>query len=138
MNEDKRYRLYRFGAHAAWWSAFVWTAALTWVNLARPATALPNTFQRVSGLFIILLMGIAIALGSALSRMRLADTITSVFKVGVNVAASGAKERQEQIIHLLTEEFESKGYSGSLYGNLHDGQLTQPASNPPGAEEHLT
>jgi hypothetical protein len=106
MNEDVRYRLYRFGAHAAWWTAFGWTVALTWVNLSRPATALPNTFQRVSGLFIILLMGIAIALGSALSRMRLAKTVAQVFRVGADVAAAGSRERQNEIITLLKEDLE--------------------------------
>lgn len=101
ISEDVRYRLYRFGAHFAWWSATAWTAILTWVNLTRPVTALPSTFQRVSGLFILLLMGIAIALGSALSRMRLARTITQVFQVGVEVAAAGAEGRQREIMNLL-------------------------------------
>lgn len=104
MNEDMRYRLYRLGAHAAWWTAFAWTVALTWVNLSRPATALPNTFQRVSGLFIILLMGVAIALGSALARMRLAKTITQVFRVGAQVAEAGSYERQTEIIDLLKKD----------------------------------
>lgn len=103
-SEDIRYWTYRIGAHVSWWTAFAWTAALTWVNLQRPGLAPPNTFQRVSGLFIILLMGIAIALGSALARMRLARTIEQVFKVGMDVAAAGSKERQTQIIGLLQEE----------------------------------
>lgn len=112
-SEDYRYNLYRFGAHAAWWSAFAWTAALTYVNLTRPAMALPNTFQRVSGLFILLLMGIAIALGSSLARMRLAKTITSVFEVGVTVASEGARQRQSQIIEMLREELESREEEGN-------------------------
>lgn len=107
-DEDIRYLSYRLGAHVAWWSAFAWTAALTWVNIARPATALPNAFQRVSGLFIILLMGMAVALGSALSRMRLAKTIRAVFEVGVSVASEGARERQKQIIDLLNDEITSR------------------------------
>src|SRR4051812_28777764 len=98
MSEDFRYKAYRLGAHLAWWGAFAWTSILTWVNLTRPAAALPNTFQRVSGLFIILLMGLGISLGSALARMRLARTIEKVFRVGVSVASGGAKERQDQII----------------------------------------
>lgn len=101
MSEDARYKLYRVGAHVSWWSAFAWTAVLTWVNLTKPMTALPNTFQRVSGLFILLLMGIAIALGSALARMRLARTITQVFQVGVEVASAGAEARQTEIMELL-------------------------------------
>lgn len=104
--EDARYVLYRLGAHLAWWSAFAWLAVLTYVNLTRPAMALPNVFQRISGLFIILLMGIAIALGSALSRMRLARTIAKVFETGVGVASLGAKDRQEQIIQMLREEMQ--------------------------------
>lgn len=108
VDEDARYKVYRVGAHAAWWGAFVWVGLLTWVNLNRPAMALPNTFQRISGLFIILLMGIAIALGSSLSRMRLAKTITGVFETGMNVAGLGSKERQEQIIALLHEEIKER------------------------------
>jgi hypothetical protein len=108
MSEDVRYKLYRLGAHFAWWSAFAWTVALTIVNLSRPVTSLPTVFQRISGLFIILLMGVAIALGSALARMRLAKTIAKVFNVGISVAANGAQERQKQIIQLLGEEIESR------------------------------
>jgi hypothetical protein len=106
--EDVRYLAYRIGAHVAWWGSFAWTAALTWINLSRPVAALPTTFQRVSGLFILLLMGVAIALGSSLARMRLAKTITKVFDVGMNVAAAGSKERQTEIINLLHEELESR------------------------------
>lgn len=102
--EDFRYFAYRLGAHLAWWSAFAWLAVLTYVNLTRPAMALPNVFQRISGLFIILLMGVAIALGSALSRMRLARTITGVFQTGMDVGAVGTKMRQEQIIEMLRQE----------------------------------
>lgn len=107
-DEDRRYAAYRLGAHFTWWGAFAWTAALTYVNLTRPVAALPNTFQRVSGLFIILLMGVAIALGSALSRMRLARTISRVFEVGVGVASEGARERQSEIIRMLKEELDSR------------------------------
>lgn len=92
INEDVRYNLYRAGAHAAWWSALGWTGVLTWVNLSRPAMALPNTFQRISGIFIIILLGIGIALGSALSRMRLARTISEVFETGMKLAADIHKE----------------------------------------------
>lgn len=108
VSEDFRYKAYRLGAHLTWWGAFAWTAALTWVNLTRPATALPTVFQRVSGLFIILLMGLAISLGSALARMRLAKTIQEVFRAGMTVAGGGARERQEQIIQLLQIELDSK------------------------------
>lgn len=108
MSEDFRYKAYRIGAHLTWWGAFAWTSVLTWVNLTRPATALPNTFQRVSGLFIILLMGLGISFGSALARMRLGRTIEKVFQVGVTVAAGGAQERQEQIIRMLKEELEER------------------------------
>lgn len=101
-SEDVRYLTYRLGAHVAWWSAFAWTALLTWVNLERPITALPNVFQRISGLFILLLMGIAIALGSALSRMRLARTITSVFETGMKVAS----QEREALVAEVTREHE--------------------------------
>ncbi len=108
LTEDARYVLYRFGAHFCWWTAFAWTAFLTWVNLNQSARALPSTFQRISGLFIILLMGCAIALGSALSRMRLARTIAGVFAAGVDVASAGSVERQRQIIELLDQEIANR------------------------------
>lgn len=116
LSEDARYKLYRYGAHGAWWSAVAWTGVLTWVNLSHPVTALPNLFQRVSGLFILLLMGFGISLGSALSRMRLARTIESVFEVGMDVAALGSKVRQEQIIHLLEEERDARNDGGQAAG----------------------
>lgn len=95
-SEDARYKLYRAGAHGAWWSAFAWTAVLTYVNLTRDPMTPPSAFQRASGLGIILLMGVAIALGSALSRMRLSATILSVFEAGQKVAEIRAHEAEER------------------------------------------
>lgn len=106
MTEDARYKIYRIGAHVTWWGAFAWTATLTWVNLVRPVTVAPTLFQRVSGLFIILLMGCAIALGSALSRMRLARTISDVFQTGMRLASESHKELASQIIASVHEEKE--------------------------------
>lgn len=83
--EDRRYLLYRVGAHLAWWSAFGLALALTAIRLAHEATDPPTRFEQLSGIFIILLMGAAIALGSALARMRLARTITRVFEAGMMV-----------------------------------------------------
>lgn len=105
-SEDARYKLYRYGAHGAWWAAFAWTALLTYVNLTRPITAPPGAFQRVSGIGIILLMGVAIALGSALSRMRLAKTILTVFETGEKVAELrnlAAEKRVEEVGMQLDE-----------------------------------
>lgn len=106
-SEDARYTLYRAGAHLAWWTAVVWTFVLTWVNIRR-GTALPDTFQEVSGIFIVLLMGMGVALGSALARMRLARTIQQVFRVGADVAAAGSRERQMEIIRLLKQDLEQR------------------------------
>ena len=75
-------------ANFGWWGAFTLTTVLTWVNISRPPTALPTTFQRVSGLFIILLMGIGIAAGLALSRMRLAESILRAFEEGYRASIS--------------------------------------------------
>lgn len=105
LTEDTRYNLYRYGAHAAWWTAFAWTALLTYVNLTHPPTAPPGAFQRVSGLGIILLMGIAIALGSALSRMRLASVINKVFESGMRIA----DERQEEMKEWTVKKMPVKG-----------------------------
>lgn len=83
--EDKRYLFYRIGAHASWWGAFALAVTLTASRLAREVGEPPTRFEQISGIFIILLMGVAIALGSALARMRLARTITRVFEAGMMV-----------------------------------------------------
>lgn len=106
MTEDTRYKIYRIGAHVTWWGAFAWTAALTWINLSRPALSSPTTFQRVSGLFIILLMGCAIALGSALSRMRLARTISDVFRTGMRIATETHKDIADQVVEGIRKDSE--------------------------------
>lgn len=107
MTEDTRYKIYRIGAHVSWWGAFAWTAALTWINISRPVASAPTAFQRVSGLFIILLMGCAIALGSALARMRLARTISDVFQTGMRLASESHKDLANQVVASIRKE--SKG-----------------------------
>ena len=86
-SDDFRFQLYRIGAHVAWWGAFAWTVALTTVNLGRGELAPRTAFQTSSPIVIILLIGIAIALGNALSRMRLAKTIAEVFNLGLTLSA---------------------------------------------------
>jgi uncharacterized membrane protein len=79
------------------------------MNVSRPALSLPNDFQRVSGLFILLLMGVAIALGSTLSRMRLAKTITEVFQAGVTVGLVEKARRlspEEELEEILRDDDE--------------------------------
>lgn len=95
-SEDTRYKIYRVGAHVAWWTAFTWTAVITYISLNQDSMTPPSSFQRVSGLGIILLMGVAIALGSTLSRMRLSATILAVFEAGQRVAALRAHEAEER------------------------------------------
>lgn len=86
MSETSRYKLYRAMAHGSWWLAFTWTAVLTYANLTRDIAEGPSAFQRVSGLGIVLLIGVAIAMGNALSRMRITKTILSAFETGQRVA----------------------------------------------------
>jgi hypothetical protein len=93
--EDRRYLFYRLGAHFAWWSAFGLAAALTISRVSREVMAPPTRFEQVSGIFIILLMGVAIALGSALARMRLARTITRVFEAGMMVGHLQGQQKRE-------------------------------------------
>lgn len=83
--EDWRYLYYRVGAHFCWWSAFGLALALTVMRLDNSPTELPSKFEQISGIFVILLMGVAISLGSALARMRLAKTIANVFEAGIAV-----------------------------------------------------
>lgn len=86
LSEDDRYTVYRIGAHTAWWGAFTWMISLTIVNVMHDPTLPRTEFQIMSGIGIVFLIGVGIALGSALARMRLADTITSVFEAGLKVA----------------------------------------------------
>lgn len=86
MDEDARFQVYRIGAHGSWWGALILTVILTVMNLSANPLEPPNTFQRIAGIFIVFLIGVGIALGSALARMRLADTIADVFETGLKVA----------------------------------------------------
>lgn len=81
--EDRRFLIYQVGAYVSWIAAFGLTTYLTVVRLGRELTEPPTRFEQLSGIFIILAMGVAIALGSALSRMKLARTITKVFQAGM-------------------------------------------------------
>jgi hypothetical protein len=88
LTEENRRRIALFLAHMGWWGAIVLTTVLTWYNTSRPPTALPTTFQRVAGIFIILMMGVGIAACSALSRMRLSRTIVAAFEQGYKLTQS--------------------------------------------------
>lgn len=87
MREETRRRATTVLAWGSWLGAFALTALLTWYNITRPPTALPTTYQRVGGLIIILLMGVGIAAGQALSRMKLAETIVRAFEEGYHYGA---------------------------------------------------
>lgn len=94
-NGDFRFQLYRIGAHVAWWMALAWTVALTISNASHDPTAPRTAFQITSPIVIILLIGVAIALGNALSRMRLTQTIADVFNLGLTLSAQKEPEKEK-------------------------------------------
>lgn len=82
MTEDFRRKATAVVAWGSWAIAIGLTAYLTYYNVNRPPTALPTALQRVGGLIVIVLMGTGIAAGTALSRMKLGETINRVFEEG--------------------------------------------------------
>lgn len=58
-------------AHTGWWGALVGTALRVF-----------NVIPQQYGVVIVLLIGVGVAAGLSLSRMRLATTIREVFKAG--------------------------------------------------------
>lgn len=62
-------------AHVGWWGAFLFTVLAVRGDVSRPI-----------GTIVIMFVGIAIAASLSLSRMRLTDTITSVFEAGLSAA----------------------------------------------------
>lgn len=83
MKEDRRRRFITVLAWGSWITAIALTSLLTYFNITHPLPKTPNPFQRIGGLLIILSMGVGIAAGTALSRIKLGETITRVFDAGV-------------------------------------------------------
>lgn len=65
----------RIVAHVSWWGAFA-------VTVLRVMELIPVTL----GVIVVLLIGTGTAASLALSRMRLADTITTAFEAGMRVS----------------------------------------------------
>jgi len=80
MTEQQRRAAATWLTYIGWWGAFV---LLLIDEIA--VNADPNSrVARGMGILIVLLIGVAIAAGAARGRMRLTDTITSVFEAGLN------------------------------------------------------
>lgn len=82
MTEATKRKLVTVLAWGSWMSALTLTGIVTYINVVRPITLVPTLFQRVASVFIIVLMGVGVAAGTSLSRMKLGDTITRVFEEG--------------------------------------------------------
>lgn len=80
IDEDRRGTLYRIGAWGSWWGV----AGLLGINISMGGST--GGAPPWLGLVIVVLMGTGIAFGMALSRMRLASTISGVFQVGMRAA----------------------------------------------------
>jgi hypothetical protein len=89
-NEDARRLLTRALAWGAWLTA-----------MALTALRLTGEVGQAQGVLIVFFIGIAIAAGSALSRMHLRDTIVGAFEAGLHAAEDrlleGGDGHEEQI-----------------------------------------
>ncbi len=94
MRESSRRKAITVLAYGSWLGALGMTAVLTYFNFTHPLPALPNAFQRVGGLFIVLLIGVAISSGLALSRIRLAKTLSAVFEEGYRASEKRKNNRE--------------------------------------------
>lgn len=88
ITEETRHKIALTLANVGWVGAVLWATLLTYLNLTHPPTTAPMPIQRVSGILIILLMGVGIAACSSLSRMRLSKTISKVFETGLTAAVA--------------------------------------------------
>ena len=86
MTQETRHRVTLLIAWGGWIGAAALTGFAVFGVLARPY-----------GVAVVFLIGAAIAAGMHLSRMRLAHTMTEVFRAGLSVAIDAAKhERKER------------------------------------------
>lgn len=102
FSQDARYRVARIAAHGGWWGAFL---ALV-INISLGGTRPVGDAPPWLGLIVIVLIGIAIAAGQTLGRMRITAAITRAFDVGYSISesesAAGARKRQDEILEQLT------------------------------------
>lgn len=88
-------------AHVGWWGSFVLLCIIISMGGSKPAGKAPPWL----GLIFILLMGVGIAAGSALSRMRLSRTIVTAFERGYDMAVTKARaERLEEAVSLKKDQ----------------------------------
>jgi hypothetical protein len=83
MKQESRHRVALIIAWASWIIAFGLTALRVTDHIGQTV-----------GIVIVLFIGTAIGAGTALSRMRLASTMTSVFQAGMRAAVQQATEIQ--------------------------------------------
>lgn len=69
------------------WASWLAAGVLTWFRVAE---ILPVQM----GTVIVLLIGVAIASGIALSRMRLAKTMSEAFQAGLDAAVASRREEE--------------------------------------------
>src|SRR5688500_1963000 len=78
LTADRRYYSARALAHLGWWGALAVMAAHISMGGAKPVGDAPPWL----GLIIIFMIGIGIAAGNTLGRMRLSKSIAKGFDVG--------------------------------------------------------
>lgn len=85
MKQETRQWLAALTAYGSWTLAVI----LTWLRLT-------EVLDQRFGVLVILLIGVAMAGGIKLSRMRLAATMTAVFQAGILAAEQRQRERDER------------------------------------------
>lgn len=115
--EDTRRRLTRIIAQMSWWLALIMTGL-------RTMEVIPEPF----GIIIVMLIGIAIASGLSLSRMRLQGAVLGAFKAGL-------KAQEAHYNRVLTEAVEDAVAEAQRIVNEAHG--ADPGGNG-GGDSHYT
>lgn len=112
MTEDDRRKVALFVAHGGWWGAFGLLITNVALGGSRPAGSAPPWL----GLIIVFLIGVGIAGGTALARMRMARTIMSAMDQGYRMFKLREDTQDEEPSETSEDETES---SDTPYMNLY-------------------
>lgn len=102
LSQNVRYRIARATAHTGWWGAVLLLTMHISMGGSRPEGHSPPWL----GLFIVVLIGLGIAGGQSLGRMRLTEAIKNAFNVGYGAAYHDQMDEVAQRQNQILEELE--------------------------------